>query len=82
MLFRSDGFYDSVGAQRELKAAQQQAGYKAMSGTQLTREFKRLDKEMMDYARNLEFEKAAATRDRLINIKEQLFGAATHDSGV
>ncbi|MBL8416088.1 MAG: excinuclease ABC subunit UvrB [Propionivibrio sp.] len=76
-----DGVYDSAGAQRDLKAAQQQAGYKAMSGTQLTREFKRLEKEMIDYARNLEFEKAAATRDRLFSIKEQLFGAATHDSG-
>jgi len=77
-----DGVYDSAGAQRDLKAAQQQAGYKAMSGTQLTREFKRLEKEMIDYARNLEFEKAAATRDRLFSIKEQLFGAATRDSGV
>ncbi|MBL0165784.1 MAG: excinuclease ABC subunit UvrB [Propionivibrio sp.] len=77
-----DGVYDSAGAQRELKVAQQQAGYRAMSGKQLTREFKRLEKEMIDYARNLEFEKAAATRDRLFSIKEQLFGAATHDSGV
>ena len=77
-----DGVYDFAGAQRELKAAQQQAGYEAMSGAKLTREFKRLEKEMIDYARNLEFEKAAETRDRLFGIKEQLFGAATHDSVV
>jgi excinuclease ABC subunit B len=75
-----DGVYDSENAQRELKAAQQQAGYQAMSEKQLTRELKRLEKAMTDYARNLEFEKAAATRDELFRIKEQLFGAAIHDS--
>ncbi|MFZ4536805.1 excinuclease ABC subunit UvrB [Propionivibrio sp.] len=75
-----DGVYDSGTAQRELKAAQQQASYEVMSEKQLTREFKRLEKEMTDFARNLEFEKAAASRDKLFRIKEQLFGAATHDS--
>ena len=63
-------------------AAQEQAGYEAMSEKQLTREFKRLEKEMSDFARNLEFEKAAATRDQLFRIKAQLFGAATHDDRV
>ena len=77
-----DGVYDSAVAQRELKVAQQQAGYEAMSEKQLTREFKRLEKAMTDYARNLEFEKAAATRDELFRIKEQLFGAAVHDKSM
>ena len=77
-----DGVYDSGTAHRELKAAQQQASYEAMSEKQLTRELKRLEKDMTLYARNLEFEKAAATRDELFRIKEQLFGAAVHDSGV
>jgi excinuclease ABC subunit B len=75
-----DGIYDSGTAQRELKAAQQQAGYEAMSEKQLTGELKRLEKEMTNFARNLEFEKAAAARDELFRIKEQLFGAAKHDS--
>lgn len=69
-------------AQRELKAAQEQAGYEHMSEKQLTREVKRLEKEMNDFARNLEFEKAAATRDLLFRVKAQLFGAETHDSNV
>ena len=77
-----DGVYESGTAHRELKAAQEQAGYEAMSEKQLTREFKRLEKEMSDFARNLEFEKAAATRDQLFRIKAQLFGAATHDDRV
>ena len=34
------------------------------------------------HARNLEFEKAAATRDRLALLKEQAFGAVVHDNVV
>ena len=77
-----DGIYDSETAHRDLKAAQQQAGYEAMDEKQLTREFKRLEKEMTEHAKNLDFEKAAATRDELFRIKARLFGAETHDSGV
>ena len=51
-----------------------------MSEKQLAREIKRLEKEMTDYAKNLEFEKAAALRDELFRVKEQLFGVAKHDS--
>lgn len=76
-----DGIYDSESAHRELKAAQQQATYVAMSEKQLSRELKRLEKEMLEYAKNLEFEKAAAARDELFRIKAQVFGAAIHDTG-
>ena len=75
-----DGVYDSESAHRELKAAQQQANYEAMSEKQLSREFKRLEKDMLEYAKNLEFEKAAAARDELFHIKQQVFGAVIHDS--
>jgi excinuclease ABC subunit B len=74
-----DGVYDPETAQRNLKAAQQQAGYEVMSEKLLTKEVKRLEKEMADFARNLEFEKAAAARDELFRLKEQLFGVAKHD---
>ena len=74
-----DGVYDAEASSRELKAAQQQAGYAAMNEKQLTREIKRLEKEMGEYARNLEFEKAAAARDELFRLKEKLFGATKHD---
>ena len=77
-----DGVYDAEGAQRELKAAQQQASYEAMSEKQVAREIKRLEKAMLEYAKNLEFEKAAAARDELFRIKEQVFGAAKHDTGL
>ncbi len=71
-----DGVYDASTAQRELKVAEQQASYATMNEKQLTRECKRLEKEMQEYAKNLEFEKAAAARDALFRVKEQLFGVA------
>src|SRR5437899_1812285 len=54
-----EGSRDFQDVQMELKAAQEQARYESMSEKQLAREIKRLEKEMLDHARNLEFEKAA-----------------------
>ena len=69
-----DGVYDAGNAQRQLKAAQQQVRYEVMNEKQVAREVKRLEKEMLEYARNLEFEKAAATRDELFRLREGAFG--------
>jgi excinuclease ABC subunit B len=74
-----DGVYDTEGAKIELKAAQEQARYEAMSEKQVSREIKRLEKEMLEFARNLEFEKAAQARDRLHALKRSLFGAEVED---
>ena len=70
-----DGVYDMETARRELKVAQKQASYAAMDEKRLTREIKRIEKEMAERAKNLEFEKAAALRDELFRIKGELFGA-------
>jgi len=77
-----DGVYDAESAQKELKAAQEVAAYESMSSRDLAREIKRLEKEMLDHAKNLEFEKAAAARDALFRLKTGAFGAASHDTGV
>jgi excinuclease ABC subunit B len=77
-----DGVYDSETAHRELKAAQQLANYEVMSEKQIARELKRLEKEMIDFAKNLEFEKAAAARDELFRIRQLVFGAAKNDESV
>ncbi|HNC52840.1 MAG TPA: excinuclease ABC subunit UvrB [Accumulibacter sp.] len=69
-----DGVYDMETAQHELKAAQEQVHYAAMSEKQLARELRRLEKDMLEHARNLEFEKAAAVRDQLFRIRKQVFG--------
>jgi len=51
-----------------------------MSEKDIAREIKRLEKLMMEHARNLEFEKAARVRDQLGQLKAQAFGAAGKDS--
>jgi excinuclease ABC subunit B len=47
----------------------------AMSEKALAKEISRLEKAMLEHARNLEFEKAAAARDVLSRLKAQAFGA-------
>ena len=74
-----DGVYDAGQAQNALKVAQDRANYATMSEKSVAREIKRLEKEMLDCAKNLEFEKAAAARDALFRLREQVFGAAQHD---
>jgi len=74
-----DGVYDYEQAQEKLLAQQEQAGYAHMNEKQLTREVKRLEKEMLDAAKNLEFEKAAQLRDKMNKLKQQLFGVEEHD---
>ena len=71
--------YDYEEAQEKLLAQEEQAGYAHMNEKQLTREVKRLEKEMLDAAKNLEFEKAAQLRDKLNMLKRQLFGVEEHD---
>jgi excinuclease ABC subunit B len=70
-----EGVYDAEGARAELKAAEEQARYEAMTEKELAREIKRLEKAMLDHARNLEFEKAAEVRDQLMTLKRAVFGA-------
>jgi excinuclease ABC subunit B len=74
-----EGAYDPQQAQQELKAAQDQARYGTMSEKQLAREIKLLEKQMLEHARNLEFEKAAGVRDRLAQLKKNVFGAMPAD---
>ena len=74
-----DGVYDSESATRELKAAQQQAHYDAMSEKDLAKAIKWLEKAMQEHARNLEFEQAAAARDELFRLRQQAFGADPHE---
>lgn len=74
-----DGVYDKGEAQRELKAAQAQASYEALSEKQILKEMKRLEKAMHDSAKNLEFEKAADYRDQLKKLKLKFYGAEMPD---
>ena len=69
-----DGVYGAEDVRSELRAAEAQARYENMSEKQLAREIKRLEKQMLDYARNLEFEKAAEVRDQLAELKKRMLG--------
>jgi len=75
-----EGARDFQDVQLQLKAAQEQARYESMSEKQLAREIKQLEKQMLEYARNLEFEKAAEARDRLVELKRNFFGASPEES--
>ena len=68
-----EGIYDSTAGRETLKAAQEQAHYSAMSEKQLATMIKKLEKQMLDHAKNLEFEKAAKLRDELKQLKQKLF---------
>lgn len=48
--------------------------YTSMSEAQLAKEVIKLEKQMLDFAKNLEFEQAAKSRDKLHEIKSRLFG--------
>ncbi len=71
-----DGVYDADAGKKQLRAAQTRAKYESMPEKDMERELKQLEKEMLDAAKNLEFEKAAQLRDRLLELKEAMFGVA------
>jgi len=74
-----DGVYDVQEKRGEMQVAQNRAHYESMSEKELAKEIGRLEKQMMAEAKNLEFERAAATRDQIAKIKELAFGALAKD---
>ena len=77
-----DGVYSEKAgkeADRLERDAQQRAQLDDLSERDVAREIKRLEKLMMEHARNLEFEKAAQTRDQLAHLKQRTFGASGQD---
>jgi excinuclease ABC subunit B len=77
-----DGVYSEKSgqeAERLEQAALQRAKVEDMSEKDIAKAIKQLEKQMMEHARNLEFEKAAQARDQLAILKERAFGAAGED---
>lgn len=60
----------------------QAAEVESLSEKDLGKRIAQLEKQMLEHARNLEFEKAARLRDQLAQLREQVFGAAVHDNVV
>ncbi|WP_402718960.1 excinuclease ABC subunit UvrB [Janthinobacterium rivuli] len=75
-----DGVYSPQEARETLQVEQEAAKFESMSEKQVSKEIKRLEKLMVDHAKNLEFEKAAQVRDQLHILKQQLFGAPGTDN--
>ncbi len=77
-----DGVYSEKSAKEVLKRAHDAAEVEAMSEKDLGKRIKMLERQMLEHARNLEFEKAARVRDQLAQLREQAFGAAPDDHPV
>jgi len=80
-----DGVYSEKSGREAEKlelSALQKARVEEMGEKDIAREIKRLEKEMLEHARNLEFEKAAQARDQLALLRERAFGAAGSDNVV
>jgi len=78
-----DGVYSEKSGQEALKLEQlqiQRAKVEDMSEKDIAREIKRLEKQMIEHAKNLEFEQAAHVRDQLALLKERAFGAPGKDN--
>jgi excinuclease ABC subunit B len=74
-----DGVVSDKAAKDDLKAAQAAAEIESLSEKDLGKRIKLLEKQMLEHARNLEFEKAARVRDQLALLREQAFGASVVD---
>ncbi|WPH16429.1 excinuclease ABC subunit UvrB [Variovorax paradoxus] len=75
-----DGVYSEKTGKEMAKLDLERAKVEDMSEKDIAREIKRLEKLMMEHARNLEFEKAARVRDQLALLREQAFGASGGDN--
>ncbi len=78
-----DGVYSEKAgkeADRLEKEAVQRAKVEDMSEKDVSKAIKQLEKQMMEHAKNLDFEKAAQVRDQLQMLKAQAFGAPGTDN--
>jgi excinuclease ABC subunit B len=74
-----DGVYSEKSDKESMRLELEQARVQDMSERDVAKEIKRLEKQMMEHARNLEFEQAAAVRDQLGRLRVMTFGASSTD---
>jgi excinuclease ABC subunit B len=67
-----DGVYDADAAREHRKAEQAEAKYDSLSEKQLDQRIRKMEKEMLEAAKNLEFERAASLRDELKALRDRL----------
>ncbi len=64
----------STSAHKYAQVADEVVHYAAMSAKQLEKEIQKLEQQMYDHARNLEFEQAAVIRNKIREIKQENLG--------
>ena len=74
-----DGVYSEKSDKESMRLEIEQARIEDLSERDVAKEIKRLEKQMMECARNLEFEAAAGIRDQLNRLRTLTFGAAPKD---
>ncbi|HEV6967283.1 excinuclease ABC subunit UvrB [Roseateles sp.] len=74
-----DGVYSEAAGRDEAKLLAA-AKVEDLSEKDLSKRMAQLEKQMLEHARNLEFEQAARLRDQLAQLREQAFGAVVHDN--
>ncbi|WP_100642009.1 excinuclease ABC subunit UvrB [Alteromonas facilis] len=67
-----DSAHPASGQIKLRKVAEKQKAYKAMTATELMDKVAELEKQMFNYARELEFEKAASLRDEVEQLRKQI----------
>ena len=74
-----DGVYSEKAGKEALRQEQQRAWVEDVEEKDLSREIRKLEKQMLEHAKNLEFEQAARVRDQLAALRERVLGGAGHD---
>ena len=74
-----DGVYSEKSAKDDLRRAHIAAEVEALNERDLGKRIKQLERQMLEHAKSLEFEKAAQVRDQLAALREQAFGASVGD---
>jgi len=74
-----DGVYSEKSDKESMRLELEHARVQDMSERDVAKEIKRLEKQMMEHARNLEFEQAASVRDQLGRLRAMTFGASGQD---
>lgn len=58
----------------EKKVAEEAAQYRSLTPDQALKQIKKMEEKMLQHAKNLEFEQAAAIRDQIAQIRARVFG--------
>jgi excinuclease ABC subunit B len=77
-----DGVYSEKAGKELERLEMQRQLVEDMSEKDISKEIKRLEKLMIEHAKNLDFERAALIRDQLSNLRAQVFGGPERDNVV